>query len=430
MQPPQDNRSVSGTSPPQPISGVGPVPQRVAAAPPPGRFSFRRLLNATGVILEPDFGGPPLPVLAQRAVAAVAAGWSTLGHDPALGTDATQESGVDQWLMHLTGAPSALAVNSSPGAILLVLASLASERKVLISRTEMFEAGRARGLPEIVTKSGARLVEVGTTHKTRVADFERAFERYSSVAAILRVPSPAAPIEEITEGARPNELAQLARAHNVPLIEDLGNGGVVELSRYGLAPRYSVAGSLASGASVVTCSGYLLLTGSQVGLILGERECIDRMRRDPLMLAVRLDRLVQAALEATLTVHNDPELARKEIPALAMLSLAEPLLRERAERLAAELSSRVPGLQADLVESPAERVGGKLPTSRLAGPVVELRHPKMSGDEIDRLARSGDPPVIGVVRQGCFVLDPRTLSETEIAVVATSFAAAWNNASS
>jgi L-seryl-tRNA(Ser) seleniumtransferase len=430
MQPPQDKRSVPGTSPPQPTTGADPVPERVTTAPPPGLFSFRRLLNATGVILEPEFGGPPLPVLAQRAVAGVAAGWSTLGHDPALRADARQESGVDQWLMHLTGAPSALAVNSSAGAILLVLAALASERKVLVSRTEMFEAGRAHGLQEMVTKSGARFVEVGTTHKTRMVDFERAFERYSSVAAILRVPSPAAPIEDLTEGTRPNHLAQLARAHQVPLIEELGNGGVVELSRYGLQPRYSVAGSLASGASVVTCSGHLLLTGSQVGLILGEPECIDRMRRDPLMLAVRLDRLVQAALEATLTVHSDPEQARKEIPALAMLSLAEPLLMERTERLAAELSSRVPGLQANLVQGPAKRVQGELPTSRLAGPLVELRHPNKGGVEIDRIARSGDPPVIGVMRDGTFALDPRTLSETEIAVVATSFAAAWNNASS
>jgi L-seryl-tRNA(Ser) seleniumtransferase len=428
-QPPQDERSIRGMPPPKPTTGGGPGAAH-AAAPRPGHFSFRRLLNATGVIIQPEFGGPPLPVLAQRTVAGVAAGWSTLGHDPALGRDAGQESGVDRWLMHLTGAPSALAVNSSAGAILLVLASLASERKVLVSRAEMAEAGRALDLPEIVTKSGARFVEVGTTHKTRVADYERAFERYSSVAAILRVPSRAAPIEGLTEGARPNELAVLARTHNVPLIEDLGNGGVVDLSRYGLEPRYSVAGSLASGASVVTCSGYLLLTGSQVGLILGEAEAISRMRRDPVMLAVRLDRLVQAALEATLAVHGDPEVAAKEIPALAMLALAAPLLRERAERLAAELSARVTGLQADLVESPAEHVRGELPTSRLAGPLVQLRHPDVCAEEIDRIARSGDPPVIGIVRDGRFVLDPRTLAETEIAVVATSFAAAWSKARS
>jgi L-seryl-tRNA(Ser) seleniumtransferase len=200
----------------------------------------------------------------------------------------------------------------------------------------------------------------------------------------------------------------------------------VDLSRYSLEPPYSVSGSLAAGASVVVCSGYLLLTGSQVGLILGERELIDRMRGDPLMLAVRLDRLVQSALEATLTVHNDPEQARKEIPALAMLSLPEPLLLERAKRLADELSARVSDLRANLVEGPAERVSGALPTSRLAGPLVELRHPSRSAEVIDRIARSGEPPVIGLMRNGCFVLDPRTLAETELAVVATSFATAWS----
>ena len=423
MQPPQDERSG-----PAPLPSKPPDPGRAprGAAPAPDRFSFRRLLNATGVILDPGVGGPPLPVLAQRAVAGVAAGWSTLGHDPSRGTDPRQESGVDRWLMHLTGAPSALAVNSSAGAILLVLASLGSERKVLVSRAELFQASMELGLQEIVTKSGARFVEVGTTTKARMADFERAFERYSSVAAILRAPSPAAPIEDLTEGAKPNELAQLARAHKVPLIEYLGAGGVVDLSRYSLEPPYSVSGSLAAGASVVVCSGYLLLTGSQVWLILGERELIDRMRGDPLMLAVRLDRLVQSALEATLTVHNDPEQARKEIPALAMLSLPEPLLLERAKRLADELSARVSDLRANLVEGPAERVSGALPTSRLAGPLVELRHPSRSAEVIDRIARSGEPPVIGLMRNGCFVLDPRTLAETELAVVATSFATAWS----
>jgi L-seryl-tRNA(Ser) seleniumtransferase len=151
------------------------------------------------------------------------------------------------------------------------------------------------------------------------------------------------------------------------------------------------------------------------------------MRRDPLLRAVRLDRLVQAALEATLAVHHDPETAKKEIPALAMLSLPEPLLRERAERLAAELRARVPGLDARLVEAPAEHAPGALPTARLTGLLVELHHASVRGDAIDSIARSADPPVIGLLRDGRFALDPRTLNEREIAVVATSFATAWNN---
>lgn len=397
--------------------------------PAPGRLSFRRLLNATGVILEPKFGGPPLPVAAQRLVADVGAGYSTLGNDPVLGAAGELESGVDQWLTHLTGAPAGFAVNSSAGAILLVLSSLASERKVLVSRGELLDAGRILGLPEIVAKSGARFVEVGTAHKTRVADFERAFERFTSVAAILRVPSPSVPIEGLTEGPGPSELAQLARAHDVPLIEDLGNGAVVDLARYGLERRHSVADSLAAGAGVVTCSGSLLLTGSQVGLILGEARWIERMRRDPLLRAVRLDRLVQAALEATLSVHGDPARAIQDIPALAMLSLAESLLRERAERLVAEIQSRVPALEVRIVAGEAERAHGALPTARLSGPLVELTHGQLGADEIDRIARAADPPVLGTTREGRYVLDPRTLNEREIAVVATSFAAAWNAAS-
>ena len=407
------------------------APQRAGTtpAPAPGRISFRRLMNATGVILEPKFGGPPLPLTAQRMVADVAAGYSTMGNDPVLGAAGEQESGVDQWLMHLTGAPSAFAVNSSAGAILLVLSSLANERKVLVSRGELMEANWVLGLSDIVGKSGARIVEVGTAHKTRMADFERAFEKYSSLAAILRIPTPAVQIEDMTPGPGPSELARLAHAHDIPLIEDVGNGAVVDLSRYGFEHRSTVADSFASGASVVTCSGSLLLTGSQVGLIFGETRWIEPMRRDPLMRAVRLDRLVQAALEATLAVHGDPARAVQEIPALAMLSLAEPLLFERAERLAAELQSRIPGLAARVVPEGSERARGALPTSRLSGPLVELRHERVNGDELDRIARAADPPVLGMLREGRLVLDPRTLNEREIAVVATSFAAAWATAS-
>ncbi len=420
---PQDERPAPGASAPPPAGGT---PTSPAGAAAPSRLSYRRLLNATGVILEPGIGGPPLPVLAQRAVADVAAGYSTLGHDPALGGGLASESGVEHGLMQLTGAPAALAVNSSAGAILLVLASLASEGKVLVSRAELFEAGRALGLAEIVTKSGARFVEVGTAQKTRIADYERAFERYASIAAILRVSSPSVPIEGLSSGTGPDALSRLASQHQVPLIEDLGNGAIVDLRRHGLEGRRSVSDSLASGADVVTCSGSLLLTGSQIGLILGQPAWIDRMRSDPLLRAVRLDRLVQAALEATIAMYRDPELARKEIPALAMLSLAEPLLKERAERLAAELASRVPELTVEIVSAPAERAPGALPTSRLAGPLVLLGHPRVSAEQIDRVARSGEPPVIGLVREGRYALDPRTLNEREIAVVATSFAAAWN----
>lgn len=421
-QPPSDDdRTGHGDRP-------TPVPARAGATPPPvaGRLSFRRLLNATGVILEPKFGGPPLPVLAQRLVADVGAGYSTLGNDPVLGEAGEHASGVDQWLTQLTGAPSAFAVNSSAGAILLVLSSLANERKVLVSRGELVEASRTLGLDEIVGKSGARFVEVGTAHKTRVADFEKAFEKYSSIAAILRVPSRAVAIEGLTEDGGPHELARLAHAHDVPLIEDLGNGAVVDLARYGLERRHTVSDSLAAGSSVVTCSGSLLLTGSQVGLILGESRWVERMRRDPLLRAVRLDRLVQAALEATLSVHGDPARALQEIPALAMLSLAEPLLHERAERLVAELQSRVPALTIRVVAGEAERSRGALPTVRLSGPLVELTSAQLGGDAIDRIARAADPPVLGTLREGQFVLDPRTLNEREIAVVATSFAAAWN----
>jgi len=433
---PDKDKPRSATDPSQGFSALPLQPNREPSAKrvggsstplPLGRLSFRRVLNATGIILDPKLGGPPLPVVAQRLVADVGAGYSTLGSDPSLGTPGPLESGIEHWLRRLTGAPSAFAVNSSTGAILLVLSSIAAERKVLVSRAELTEGSRALSLSDIVTKSRARFVEVGATHKTRVADFEKAFEKYSSVAAILRIPSPAVVIEGLSKDSGPSELAKLARAHDVPLIEDLGNGSVVDLSMYGLERRPTVADSLASGASVVTCSGSLLLTGSQVGLILGEARWIEGMRGDALVRAVRLDRLVHAALEATLAVHCDPGRVADEIPALAMLSLPERLLRERADRLAAELQSRVAGLKAWVVdgETVAHRHSG-LPTARLPGPMVELTHQTLNVAEIDQLARSGDPPVLGVLHKGRFLLDPRTLNEREVALAATSIASVWD----
>jgi len=258
-------------------------------------------------------------------------------------------------------------------------------------------------------KSGAVLVEVGTTNRTHLRDYERAVNRHRDAGAILRVHPSNFRIEGFTTRPALDELARLAHKAKLPLIEDLGSGALVDLEAFGIAHEPTVRDSLAGGSDIVTFSGDKLLGGSQAGLIVGRRRWIDRVRKDPLARALRLDKLALAALEATLPFYADPERAADAIPALAMLRVAPDELNTRAQRLASSLEQRVSDLDIRVVPSEGEVGGGSLPLERLPGWAVELRHPDWSAQELERRARAADPPVIGTIRAGAFRLDPRTL---------------------
>jgi len=385
---------------------------------------LRRVLNATGIVIHTNLGRAPLARPAAAALAEVARGYSSLEFDLATGRRGARGEGVERWLCRLTGAPAALVVNNGAAAIFLALSALAAGRGVVVSRGELVEIGGSFRVPEILEKSGARLIEVGTTNRTHLRDYQRALERYADAAAVLRVHPSNFQVTGFTARPALAELAGLARKRRVPLIEDLGSGALVDMTPFGGAHEPTAGESLAAGADVVTCSGDKLLGGAQAGLILGARAAIERIRRDPLARALRADKLALAALEATLPLYDDPERAGREIPVLAMMGAGEARLRERADRLAARLAACWPAAGIEVVRSEGEAGGGSLPGVRLAGWAVAVSLPGVAAKDLEWAARAADPPVIGTIRGGRFRLDVRTLAEDELAEAAQALARA------
>jgi L-seryl-tRNA(Ser) seleniumtransferase len=369
------------------------------------RPSLRRVVNATGVIVHTNLGRAPLAAAARAAVAAVAEGYSNLEWDAATGARGSRHDHVAGLIRELTGAEDAIAVNNCAGATLLAAAALGGD--IVVSRGQLVEIGGGFRVPEVIAQAGARLVEVGTTNRTRRADYERAIEASGGDVAILRAhPSNFRQLGFVQE-VEIEELCELG----VPVIDDVGSGVLADELTV-LADEPAVRRSIAAGAALVCFSGDKLLGGPQAGVLAGREDAVAAARRHPLARALRLDKLGLAALEATLRLYLDPERARREIPVLAMLTVAADVLDERAKRLAAAIG---PG--AAVASSVAKVGGGALPLVELPGPVVVL-----SGDAEALAARlrAGDPPVAGRIERDRLLLDPRTLSDDEIPAIAAA----------
>jgi L-seryl-tRNA(Ser) seleniumtransferase len=379
------------------------------------RPSLRRVLNATGIVLHTNLGRAPLARPAAAALAEISAGYSSLELDLATGRRGSRGEGVTRWLTRLTGAEDAAVVNNGAAAIFLTLSALAEGRGVVVSRGELVEIGGSFRVPDILEKSGARLIEVGTTNRTHLRDYQRALERGdgAGAGAILRVHPSNFRISGFTARPELADLVRLAHSRRLPIVEDLGSGALVDLAEFGLEHEPTAQESVAAGVDVVTCSGDKLLGGAQAGLILGKSRWIERIRRHPLARALRADKLALAALGATLPLYADPARAAVEIPALAMLRIGESELKTRAERLAALLRVRLPAATIAIARAEGEVGGGSLPGTRLPGWVVELSLPGRTAQDLERAARAGDPPVIATLRAGRLRLDVRTLQEVE-----------------
>jgi L-seryl-tRNA(Ser) seleniumtransferase len=368
------------------------------------RPSLRRVINATGVVVHTNLGRAPLPPSAVERLTEVATGYSNLELDLGTGRRGSRHDHLAETLARLTGAEAALVVNNCAAAVMLALAALAEGREVVVSRGELVEIGDGFRIPDVLTRSGARLVEVGTTNRTRVADYERAIG--PETAVLLRVHPSNFRVVGFTEQPALSELAAVARAHDLPLVDDLGSGALVDLG-----DEPTAGASLAAGADLVCFSGDKLLGGPQAGIVVGRADLVDRLRRHPLQRALRADKLALAALEGTLLLYLDPTRARSEVPVLRMLD--EPLasVRARAERLASLVGGEV--------EDTVGRVGGG------ALPVTDLPSAACAVEaELAAPLRQSDPPVLGIVRDGRLLLDARTVSDEEVAVVAEAVAAA------
>jgi len=361
---------------------------------------LRRTINATGVVLHTNLGRAPLAEAALERVREVAAGYSNLEYDLATGSRGSRHDHLAALLRRLTGAEDALVVNNNAAAVLLALAALAEGCEVVVSRGELLEIGDGFRIPDVLARSGARLVEVGTTNRTRAADYEAAVG--PETAAILRVHPSNFRIVGFTERPPLRELAELAQRSRLLLVDDLGSGSLVPFEDEPL-----VGESLAADVGLVTFSGDKLLGGPQAGIVLGRAELVAQLRRHPLQRALRPDKLTLAALEGTLLLYADPERALAELPALR--ALREPLerVRARAERLAALVGGRV-------VETTARAGGGALPLLELpsAACAVEL--------ELAAALRLAEPPVVAVMRDELTLLDCRTIGDAEVGTVAAA----------
>jgi L-seryl-tRNA(Ser) seleniumtransferase len=375
------------------------------------RPSLRRVLNATGVIVHTNLGRSPLAAEAARAAAEAGGSYSNLEYDLEAGGRGSRQAHVEGLLRDLTGAEAALVVNNCAAAVLLAAAALGAGRELVVSRGQLVEIGGSFRIPEVVAQSGARLVEVGTTNRTRLSDYQLALG--PETGAILRAHPSNFRTVGFTEEVPIEELCALG----VPVIDDVGSGALAERVPE-LADEPPVRRSVVAGCAVVCFSGDKLLGGPQAGAMVGTGEAIERCRAHPLARALRIDAMSLAALEATLRVYLDPAAALRELPVLRMLTAGEDELERRAERM----RELIPG--ARVVRAAAKVGGGALPLLELEGPACAVEPSPLSLEELARRLRDRDPPVIGRAREGWLLLDPRTLSDEEADEAARATAAA------
>jgi L-seryl-tRNA(Ser) seleniumtransferase len=368
------------------------------------RSSLRRVINATGVVLHTNLGRAPLAQAAIDAMASVAAGFSNLEYDLSAGARGSRYVHCAALLRELTGAEDALVVNNCAGALVLALDTVAGGREALVSRGELIEIGGSFRIPDIMQKSGVRLVEVGTTNRTHLDDYRHALG--PATAVVVKVHRSNFELSGFVAEASAGELAALAAERGVPMLYDLGSGLLLSLEEFGLRGEPTARDALRSGASIVTMSGDKLLGGPQAGLILGRRDVLDRIRSNPLTRSYRVDKLTLAALEATLSLYREPSRALREIPALAQLTCDVASLRARAERIRDRL--RRPGLS--IVDCEASVGGGAFPTARIPSVALAIAGP---ADDIERRLRAGNPPVIARIADGRVLLDLRTVFSSD-----------------
>ena len=383
-------------------------------------LNLKRTVNATGVVVHTNLGRSLLAPEVLDHLTTISSRYSNLEFDLEKGHRGSRYSAVEGILCELSGAPAALVVNNNAAAVLLCLDTLAKGKEAVVSRGELVEIGGAFRIPDVMAKSGAILKEVGTTNRTHPRDYENAIGERTGL--LLKAHTSNYSIVGFTSAVSLKDLVAIGRKHNLPVMEDLGSGTLVDFSRYGLTKEPTVQESLASGVDVVTFSGDKLLGGPQAGIILGNREHIDRIKANPLTRALRIDKMTLAALEATLQLYRDEHRAVRQIPTLAMLTLSPKVIEARAAELGSRLESIGAGrISVALLESYSRAGGGSLPLLRLPSRCVGVRVEGLSANGIERRLRTGSPPVIGRIENDQFIMDPRTLQEEELEIIANAF---------
>lgn len=380
--------------------------------------NLRKVINATGVILHTNLGRAPLSRRAQRHITDVMTGYSTLEYNLESGQRGSRYEHVVSLLRQLTGAEDILVVNNNAAAVVLAVSALADRREVIVSRGELVEIGGSFRIPDVIRQSGAKLVEVGTTNKTHLADYRNAIT--AETAGILKVHTSNYRIVGFCSQPEPEELAALGREAGVPVIEDLGSGTLLPIAVDGWHEP-SVAERIAAGFSVVTFSGDKLFGAGQAGIIAGRKTYIEKMKHHPLLRAFRIDKLSLAALEGTLMdyAYGNPA---SDIPVHRMLGAAGDLLKLQAEKLQAAIAVKVPGCEANVISTLAPAGGGSLPTVDLAGYGVAVSFPAFSAASVEKMLRQRTIPIICRVQDGRTLFDSRCLSDADIEEIANACA--------
>ncbi|HWP30822.1 MAG TPA: L-seryl-tRNA(Sec) selenium transferase [Fimbriimonadales bacterium] len=371
---------------------------------------FRPVINCTGTILNTGLGRARLAKPVAEAIAKVALSHSTLEIDLESGRRGNRQTSLRKLLCRLTGAESALVVNNNAAAVMLAVNTFANGKKVLLSRGQSVEIGGSFRMPDVVRSAGGILVDVGCTNKTKVSDYEEATD--SETKVLLRCHPSNFTISGFVEEPSIAELAEVASLHGLVLIDDVGSGCLIETTRYGLPHEPTIRDSLKSGSHIVTASGDKLLGGPQAGIILGKMELVDKIARNPLVRAVRIDKLTATGLEATLRLYEEGK--EEEIPVIRYIARSNDEVRSLAQELKEQLNKR--NIESEVTPAECEVGGGSLPGVRLPSFRVSF---KKNAQEFAKALRKGDPPVIGYIAEDTFHLDMRTVEKEEIPLIAS-----------
>lgn len=379
--------------------------------------ALRRLINATGVVIHTNLGRAPLAEVGIERMVEVARGYSNLEYDLERGDRGSRQDHVERLLCRLTGAEAALAVNNNAAVVLLAINTLAEGKEVVVSRGELVEIGDSFRIPDIMRRAGGVLREVGTTNRTYLRDYEEAIGATS--AMLLKVHTSNFRIQGFANQVPVALLASLGEKTGLPVVEDVGSGALVDLSQIGLSKEPMPSESIRAGADLVTFSGDKLLGGPQAGLIVGKRLLVEKLRRNPLARAVRIDKLTLAALEATLRLYLDEGRAFSHIPVLRVLAMPLQEIEQRARRLCDRTAVLASGhLEASVIDGISEVGGGALPLESIPTRLVAVQATHLTAPVLEGRLRRTDPPVMVRIKDGLVVLDPRTVLEDELETLA------------
>ena len=396
---------------------TGPVKKSVISAISP---NLQRVINATGIVIHTNLGRSLLAPAAIENVALISGRYSNLEYDLEAGKRGSRYSIIEDLLCEITGAEAGMVVNNCAGAVLLTLETLTRGKKAVVSRGELVEIGGSFRIPDVMAKSGAILSEVGTTNRTHLRDYENAIDEDTGL--LMKVHRSNYSVVGFTTEVPVHELVQLGKTHNIPVMEDLGSGMFIDFSKYGLIREPTVQETVASGPDVVTFSGDKLLGGPQAGVIVGKKRFIDKIKKNPITRALRIDKMTLAALETTFRLYREEEKAIEAIPTLRMLTMPVGVIETKAAHLKQVLENiGVERLHLEIIEGSSKAGGGSLPLLELPSRCVSLHIDGITVNTIERTMRAYCPPIIGRIEEDRYILDPRTLLEDDPQIIAEAF---------